>query len=76
MGDDARRRAFDAYFTTKPRGIGTGLGLPIVRSIVDRVGARIELNSQPGVGTTVRILMPIARPDVFVNAPLTVAVVP
>jgi PAS domain S-box-containing protein len=58
MTDEVRRRAFDAYFTTKMRGIGTGLGLPIARAIVERVGGRIEIDTRDGIGTTVRIELP------------------
>ncbi|MEY3144181.1 MAG: hypothetical protein RLY21_2674 [Planctomycetota bacterium] len=61
MTDEVRRRAFDAYFTTKMRGLGTGLGLPIVRGIVERAGGRVEIDTQAGVGTTVRIMLPAER---------------
>lgn len=61
MTEEVRRRAFDAYFTTKMRGLGTGLGLPIVRGLVEEAGGRVELDTQPGVGTTVRIVLPAER---------------
>ena len=62
MTDETRRRAFDAYFTTKTRAIGTGLGLPIVRSIIERAGGRVELDTSSGVGTTVRLVL-ASEPD-------------
>ena len=51
-------RLFDPEFTTKAVGKGTGLGLWIVRSIVQESGGRIRISSQPGKGTTVRIELP------------------
>ena len=62
MTDEVRRRAFDAYFTTKMRALGTGLGLPIMRGIVERAGGRVELDTRAGVGTTVRVILPAERP--------------
>ncbi len=56
MAPEALANAFKPYFTTKPGG--TGLGLFIVRQIVDEHGGRVELRSEPGVGTTVTILLP------------------
>lgn len=51
-------RLFESFFTTKPEGKGTGLGLPICRRIVEEHGGTIQLASEPGKGTTVRILLP------------------
>jgi signal transduction histidine kinase len=51
---------FDRFFTTKPRGEGTGLGLPIAASIVRNHRGQIQLASQPGRGTTVTVLWPAA----------------
>ena len=53
-------RVFDPYFTTK-RG-GTGLGLPIARNIVEGLGGVISITSQPGLGTEIRIELPIGAP--------------
>lgn len=52
-------RLFDPEFTTKAVGKGTGLGLWIVRSIVQEAGGRIRIISQPGKGTTVRVELPV-----------------
>jgi signal transduction histidine kinase len=54
----ALERIFDPSFTTKPAGKGTGLGLAVVRRIVDRVGGFIRVKSTVGVGTTFRVYLP------------------
>jgi signal transduction histidine kinase/ActR/RegA family two-component response regulator len=48
----------DPFFTTKPVGEGTGLGLSVSRSIVARFGGRLEIESVLGAGTTVRVVLP------------------
>lgn len=48
---------FKPFYTTKPRGMG--LGLPLVRRIVQRLGGRIDIDSQPGHGTVVRLQLPL-----------------
>jgi signal transduction histidine kinase/heme-degrading monooxygenase HmoA len=51
-------RVFDPFFTTKAVGAGTGLGLNIAYQVIDAHHGQIEINSQPGQGTTVRIEIP------------------
>ena len=60
-GMDAREceRMFDPFFTTKPVGEGTGLGLSVSYGIVQRHGGRFEVDSEPGVGTTVCVWLPV-----------------
>jgi len=60
MDADTRRRAFEETFTTKPAGRGSGLGLFICRSLIERNGGRIMLDSEPGRGTRVRFTIPLA----------------
>ena len=60
MTEEVRRRALDMFFTTKTRGIGTGLGLPLVRGVVERAGGSVDIDSRVGLGTTIRLRLPIA----------------
>lgn len=59
MDETVRRRAFEEFFTTKPHGRGTGLGLALSRRLLRAAGADIELQSQPGRGTLACIRLPL-----------------
>ena len=61
IAPEVKERLFDPFFTTKPVGQGTGLGLPIARSIVDAAGGRIEVESEPGQGAAFRVRLPATR---------------
>jgi signal transduction histidine kinase len=52
-------RLFEPFFTTKRRG--TGLGLSIVRQIIDLHGGTVEVESEPGKGTTFRVELPVEQ---------------
>jgi signal transduction histidine kinase len=54
-------KIFDPFFSTKARG--TGLGLALVQQIAVEHGGRIEVESQPGSGTTFRLVLPLAKEE-------------
>jgi len=60
MSAEVLSRVFDPFFTTKPAGIGTGLGLPIVQGLMVEQGGSVEVHSEVGRGTTVRLRVPLA----------------
>jgi signal transduction histidine kinase len=57
---ELQAKVFEPFFTTKPAGQGTGLGLAICRDIIKAHGGHIQIESEPGVGTTFTVLVPTA----------------
>jgi signal transduction histidine kinase len=61
MSDESLARALEPFYTTKPLGEGTGLGLPTVLGIVEQSGGTFSLTSRPGEGTCASIVFPMVE---------------
>ncbi|HXA39596.1 MAG TPA: PAS domain S-box protein [Phenylobacterium sp.] len=59
MSPQTRGQALEPFFTTKPEGQGSGLGLSMVHGFASQSGGRLEIDSEPGRGTQVRIYLPL-----------------
>jgi two-component system, cell cycle sensor histidine kinase and response regulator CckA len=59
MSRSTRERIFEPFFTTKPPGAGTGLGLTIVRSIVEEASGQLTVESRPGEGSIFEVAVPL-----------------
>jgi two-component system NtrC family sensor kinase len=63
MPPEVVRRIFDPFYTTKDVGHGTGLGLSVVHGIVSAHGGTVRAESEPGKGSRLEVLLPIAPQD-------------
>src|SRR5208337_2774751 len=61
-------RAGQPFFTTKEIGVGTGLGLPMAKGFADQSGGALSIESNPGKGTTVKLWLPEADPNMRLRA--------
>ena len=68
IAEDAQSRVFDAFYTTKGAGRGTGLGLPVSLGIAREHGGRLEVFSAPGRGTTFLLSLPAVQAETSVAA--------
>jgi two-component system NtrC family sensor kinase len=62
MSGEVQRRLFEPFFTTKPVGQGTGLGLSLAWDIIRKHGGHFDVDSTPGVGSRIRLWLPIEGP--------------
>jgi signal transduction histidine kinase len=63
MSEEVRQKAVDPFFTTKPQGQGTGLGLSMTFGYIRQSGGDLRIESEVGKGTTITILMPRYEPQ-------------
>jgi len=69
MSPEVLQQAMEPFFTTKPKGDGPGLGLATAYGIVRQSGGRLVIESEPGLGTTVHLNLPAARPSAAPASP-------
>jgi len=61
MPESVKTKIFDPFYTTKPVGVGTGLGLSVSFGIIDKHNGKINVTSEEGKGTTFTILLPVTE---------------
>jgi len=76
MDEETLNRAFEPFFTTKKKDRGTGLGLSMVYGILRQSGGHVLIESSPGLGTMVQILLPVLEDDSSVTSHKTPSSLP
>jgi two-component system, NtrC family, sensor kinase len=61
ISPEQQEKIFEPFYTTKPRGLGTGLGLSLSQTIIDKHGGRIELKSEIGKGSCFSVWLPVKQ---------------
>lgn len=69
---DLQRRIFDPFYSTRPLGLGTGLGLPVALNLVRNAGGYLELESELDKGSLLRVALPVVGPSM----PITLSSAP
>jgi signal transduction histidine kinase len=69
MSPEVLQRCMEPYFSTKPRGVSTGMGLTFVHRLVTGVGGRMDIDSTVGQGTTISLTLLRAKPAEGVELP-------
>ena len=73
---DVLDRVFEPFFSTKPKGEGTGLGLATVYGIITQAGGNVRIYSEPGIGTTLTAYLPVTSDETAHAAPAPAAAQP
>lgn len=69
IAPDILSKVFEPFFTTKPAGKGTGLGLAMILGFAKKADGGVSIQSEVGVGTTVRVFLPREQADVSIGEP-------
>ncbi|OMH32682.1 response regulator [Motiliproteus sp. MSK22-1] len=68
MPPSVQKKVFEPFFTTKPPGKGTGLGLSISLGVIEKHGGQVDIDSELGRGTRLRVTLPVSRSEPVPNA--------